>query len=59
MYKRQNLSTGTVTITAAATVLPTGDELDIGTSTVNVKKWDGIVPGASQTWVPIQTSRGS
>ena len=56
---RQNLSTGTVTITADANVLPLGSGLDIGTTMVNVKKWDGVVPGASQVWTPIQTSRGS
>ena len=57
---RQNLATGTVTIVAKATVLPVGSELEIAVPTgINIKQWDGIVPGASQTWVPIQTSRGS
>ena len=55
----RNLSTGTVTVQAKATVLPAGSGLEIGTSMVNVKKWDGIVPGATQEWEPVQTSLGS
>ena len=35
-----------------------GEGFEIGTTDVNIKQWDGIVPGATQTWVPIQTSRG-
>ena len=53
---RQNLSTGTVTIQAKATVLPLGSELDIAVPTsINVKQWDGILPGVDQTWKRIQT----
>jgi hypothetical protein len=25
---------------------------------VLIKKWDGIVPGATQTWTPVSTSLG-
>jgi hypothetical protein len=53
--KQSNLATGTVTITAAATALPAGSQLNIGTSGVNIKQWDGVVPGVSQTWTRIQT----
>ena len=53
--KQSNLATGTVTITAAATALPSGNQFNIGTSTVNIKKWDGILPGVDQTWTRIQT----
>jgi len=53
---RQNLSTGTVTIKAKATVLPTGSELEVAVPTsINIKQWDGVVPGVSQTWTRIQT----
>ena len=44
---------------AKAKALPSGEGFEIGTTDVNIKQWDGIVPGATQTWVPIQTSRGS
>jgi hypothetical protein len=53
--KQSNLATGTVTITAAATALPAGSQLNIGTSGVNIKQWDGILPGVDQTWTRIQT----
>ena len=56
---RMNFAVGNVVIEGKSIVLPTGVGLDLATSTVNIKKWDGIVPGATQTWVPIQTSRGS
>jgi hypothetical protein len=57
---RQNLSTGTVTVLASANVLPAGSGLEIGVPTgINIRQWDGVVPGASQVWEPIQTSRGS
>ena len=53
---RYNLSTGTVTIQAKATVLPTGSELEVSVPTsINIKQWDGVVPGVSQTWTRIQT----
>ena len=55
---RQNLSTGTVTIVAKATTLVTGNRLNIDDGTVLIKKWDGVIPGASMTWEPVQTSLG-
>ena len=47
---RQNLSTGTVTIVAKATVTPDGSRINVADGSVLIKKWDGIVPGASMTW---------
>ena len=48
-----------MTITANAKALPTGQGLEIADGTVSIRQWDGIVPGATMTWEPIQTSRGS
>ena len=39
-----------MTITADATVLPTGSRVNLATSDVLIRKWDGIVPGVSMTW---------
>ena len=52
------LATGTVTIVAKATVTPDGSRINIADDSVLIKKWDGIVPGATQVWEPIQTSLG-
>jgi len=32
--------------------------LNIADGSVLIKKWDGVVPGASMTWTPVQTSLG-
>ena len=48
-----------MTITANAKVLPTGNAFTIADGTVAIRQWDGIVPGATMTWEPVQTSRGS
>ena len=53
--KQSNLATGTVTIVAKANILPAGTRINAGTSTVNFKIWDGIVPGANQVWTEIPT----
>ena len=55
---RVNISTGTVTIVAKATVTPDGSRINVADGSVLIKKWDGIVPGASMTWEPVQTSLG-
>ena len=55
---RVNVSTGTVTIVAKATVTPDGSRINVADGSVLIKKWDGIVPGASMTWEPVQTSLG-
>ena len=47
---RTNLSSGTVTITADATAFPTGSRTNLDTSSLLIRKWDGIVPGVSMTW---------
>ena len=56
---RQNLSTGTVTITAGASTSVSGEGFTIADGTIAIRQWDGIVPGATMTWEPVQTSRGS
>ena len=53
--KQSNLATGTVTIVAKASVLPQGSRINTSNSTVTFKFWDGIVPGANQTWTEIPT----
>ena len=55
---RVNVSTGTVGIVAKATVTPDGSRVNVADGSVLIKKWDGIVPGASMTWEPVQTSLG-
>ncbi len=55
---RQNISTGTVTIVAKANVSTDGSRINMADGSVLIKKWDGIVPGASMTWEPVQTSLG-
>ena len=47
---RTNLSSGTVTITADANTLVTGNRTNLSTSEALIRKWDGIVPGVSMTW---------
>ena len=47
-----------MTIVAKATVTPDGSRVNVADGSVLIKKWDGIVPGASMTWEPVQTSLG-
>ena len=50
-----NINTGTVTIVADANILPSGSRVNINTATVNLRIWDGIVPGANNVWTRIPT----
>ena len=50
------ISSGTVTITADANVSPTGSGLTLATGTLQAITWSAIVPGATMTWTPIDTS---
>ena len=56
--QRVDLATGDVVIKIGQTVLVTGEELALATDTVDVINWNPIIPGATQTWSPVQTSRG-
>ena len=49
-----------LTVQAKASTLVSGDgsRINIADDSVLIKKWDGIVPGATQVWEPIQTSLG-
>ena len=47
-----------MTIVAKATVTPDGSRVNVADGSVLIKKWDGVVPGASMTWTPVQTSLG-
>ena len=41
---------------AKANVITTGVGLEIAVPTsINIKQWDGVVPGVSQIWTRIQT----
>ena len=50
------ISSGTVTITADANVSPTGSGLTLATGTLQAITWSEILPGATMTWTPIDTS---
>ena len=54
-----NAATGTVSTIVNVRQPITGNQLNVGTNDVLVRKWDGIIPGSNQTWVPVQTRRGS
>jgi hypothetical protein len=47
------LSTGSVTITAAANVSPTGVPMTLTVNDPGIITWQPIDPGAAQTWVNI------
>jgi hypothetical protein len=49
------LTTGTVTITADASVTPTGQPITLASGTINAIVWQNIDPNASQVWTPIDT----
>ena len=60
--KQSNLATGTVTIHLLLQrrfyLQEQEKKLDIAVPTsINVKQWDGVVPGVSQTWTRIQKHR--
>jgi hypothetical protein len=45
-----------VIVKAKATALPTGIGLEVAVPTsINIKQWDGVVPGVNQTWKRIST----
>ena len=50
------ISIGSATITANANVSPTGSALALATGTLQAITWSAIVPGATMTWTPIDTS---
>ena len=50
------ISTGTVTITADANVSPTANALVLATGTAQAITWSEILPGATMTWTPVDTS---
>ena len=50
------ISSGTVTITADALVSPTGSDLTLATGAAQAITWSEILPGATMTWTPIDTS---
>ena len=54
-----NAATGTVTTKVDVRQDVTGNQFNIGTSDVGFRKWDGIVPGATQVWTEKQPRRGS
>jgi hypothetical protein len=51
--ERVNLATGNVTIKLGKTVLVTGEELALASSTADVITWNLIPPNANQIWIPI------
>ena len=54
-----NAATGTVSTKVDVRQDVTGNQFNIGTSDVGFRKWDGIVPGATQVWTEKQPRRGS
>ena len=49
------LTTGTVTITADASVSPTGTPITLASGTINAIVWQNIDPDADGVWTPIDT----
>jgi len=50
------ISSGTVTITADANVTPAANALVLATGTAQAITWSEILPGATMTWTPVDTS---
>ena len=50
------ISIGSATITGNAIVSPTGSGLTLATGTLQAITWSEILPGATMTWTPIDTS---
>ena len=47
------LTIGNVTVRLPATVLVSGNQINLATNTIDVISWNPIPPGANQIWVPI------
>ena len=48
------LATGSVTVTGAANIIPTGNALSLDTVEPGVITWNDIIPGATMVWTPIK-----
>jgi len=47
------LTIGNVTVRLPATVLVSGNQINLATNTIDVISWNPIPPGANQIWIPI------
>jgi hypothetical protein len=48
-----NVSIGNIGPIPDVLIVPTGVQLNVATSTPSVISWNGILPGVSQVWVPV------
>jgi len=48
-----NVAIGNTTIGLVTTVPVNGNQINLATNTIDVIKWNPIIPGATGVWIPI------